>query len=105
MDAGKNFASVCISIEQQDAGVRELYFEQFVEFRTLLQMTLNEEWAWEKEFHLPGGTVVSRIGTQLDGVSVFNKNDWPDIIAFLKPRIVALDSFWENAKYSFDALR
>ena len=105
MDAGKNFASVCISIEQSDADVRELYFDQFSEFRTLLQITLNEEWVWEKECNLPGGAVVSRIGKQLEGVSVFNKNDWPEIIAFLKPRIIALDSFWENARYSFDALR
>lgn len=105
MDAGKDFASICISIEQSDAGVRELYFDQFNEFRTLLQDTLGEDWVWEKEFRLPGGAVVSRIGKELGGVSVFNRNDWPDIIAFLKVRIIALDSFWENAKYSFDALR
>ncbi len=30
---------------------------------------------------------------------------WHDLIAFFKPRIIALDAFWTDAKYSFDALR
>jgi hypothetical protein len=48
---------------------------------------------------------VSRIYKEITGVSVFNKDHWPDLISFFKPRIIALDSFWENAKYGFEDLK
>jgi hypothetical protein len=51
------------------------------------------------------GKTVSRIYKELPGVSVFNKSDWPELISFFKPRLIALDAFWENARYSFDDLR
>ena len=51
------------------------------------------------------GKIVSQIYQELAGKSVFNKNDWSDLISFFKPRIMALDAFWENAKYAFDELR
>jgi hypothetical protein len=31
-------------------------------------------------------------------VNIFHEADWPAIISFLKPRIMALDEFWEIAK-------
>jgi hypothetical protein len=30
------------------------------------------------------------------------RDDWPAIISFLKPRIIALDAFWSQAKYGFE---
>jgi hypothetical protein len=30
------------------------------------------------------------------------EGDWPAIISFLKPRIIALDEFWENVKPGFE---
>lgn len=105
MDAGQKSAVVAITMEHSDAGVRELYFEQFLEFKTLLHATLEEEWIWQQQVFLEDGKVISRIYQELTGVSVFNKEQWPELISFFKPRIIALDSFWENAKYSFDALK
>ena len=104
MDASQKSASICISIEHADPDIQELYYAQFLEFRDLLHSTLEEEWDWQ--LHVPvDGRVVSRICKQREGVSVLNKDHWPDLISFFKPRIIALDSFWENARYSFDELR
>ncbi|RYZ23162.1 MAG: DUF4268 domain-containing protein, partial [Chitinophagaceae bacterium] len=36
---------------------------------------------------------------------IFRREDWPELISFFKPRIVALDAFWSEAKYFFEALR
>ena len=105
MDAGTKEAVIAITLEHRDAGIRELYFEQFLELRDLLHNTLEEEWSWEKQVVLPDGREISRIGKVLSGVSVFNKDQWPDLIPFFKPRIIALDSFWENARWSFEELR
>lgn len=104
MEANQKSAMIAITMEHRDAGIRELYFEQFLEFRTLLQGTLEEEWNWNPKVTLEG-KVISRIAKELPDVSVFNKEQWPDLISFFKPRIIALDGFWENAKYSFEALK
>lgn len=105
MDTGKKAAAVFISIEHGDPGIRELYFGQFLEFKDLLHTTLQEEWEWQVKVSVADGKIISRIYKEISGVSVFNRDQWPELISFFKPRIIALDSFWENAKYSFETLK
>ena len=104
MDTLQNSASISISIEHTDAGIRELYFEQFLELKEVLHSTLEEEWEWQQEV-LVSGKDVSRIVKEFPGASVFTRDQWPNLISFFKPRIIALDSFWENARWSFEGLR
>lgn len=105
MDAGSKSASIAISIEHNDPGIRELYFEQFMEFQTLLHATLDEVWEWQRHASSGKGVNISRIYTELPDASIFTRDDWPALISFFKPRIIALDSFWSDAKYTFEALR
>ncbi|MBT1701329.1 DUF4268 domain-containing protein [Fulvivirgaceae bacterium PWU4] len=105
MDAGQRSAAISISMEHTDPDIQELYFRQFVEFKSLLHAVLEEEWHWQLKVPLADGKIVSRIYKELPGVSVMNKDQWPELISFFKPRIIALDSFWADAKYSFDGLR
>jgi len=105
MDAGAKSAMIGISIEHRDPGIQALYFEQFEELRTMLHTTVEETWQWQLHMTAEDGKLASRIYKELPGVSVFNKDHWPDLISFFKPRIIALDAFWENAKYSFEELR
>ena len=97
MDAESKSAYIAITIEHPDPGIQELYFEQFLELKELLHNTLGEEWKWQLHAKLEDGKVISRIFKELPGVSIFNKGDWPAPISFFKPRIIALDSFWEKA--------
>jgi len=105
MDAGVKSASIFISIEHNDSGIRELYFEQFIQLKSIFHASLGEEWEWQPGFVLEGDRTVARISKTLSGVSVLNKDQWPELISFFKPRIIALDSFWEDAKYTFDGLK
>ncbi len=105
MEAGTKSASIAITMEHRDAGIQELYFEQFLELKNLLHSTLEEEWSWQLHVSSEEGRIISRISKELPNVSIFNKDQWPELISFFKPRIIALDSFWENARYSFEDLR
>jgi hypothetical protein len=105
MEAGKKFAEICISMEHRDAAIQEIYFEQFLELKTMLHSTLQEEWNWQLHTRAEDGKLISKISKEMSGVSVFNKDHWPDLISFFKPRIIALDSFWEDARYTFEELR
>lgn len=95
---------ISIQLTHPDAQIRELIFDQFEEFKGMLTTTLNEEWDWEKSASDEYGKSMSRIGISLEGVSVFNQQHWPDLISFFKPRIIALDEFWDNVKPVFEDL-
>ncbi|MHA4895313.1 DUF4268 domain-containing protein [Pedobacter sp. PWIIR3] len=101
MDADGKAASIAIEMRHPDIAIQELIFEQFKEFKTLLGASLGEEWHWQLNTTDEYGKSISRIFMAKEGISIFKKEDWPELIAFLKPRIIALDNFWNDAKDSF----
>ena len=103
MDADSKSAMISISIEHRDKAIQQLYFEQLAQFKTLLHQELQEEWQWQLHTHVRD-RLISRVFKKLPNVSVFEKNDWPALISFFKPRLIALDRFWEDARFSFEAL-
>jgi len=104
MNAEQKFAVISIDITHPDQETRMLYFEQFKAFKILFNEALNEEWTWETETVNDFGAPLSRISTELNGVSIFNQNDWQALISFLKPRIIALDQFWTDVKPIFESI-
>jgi uncharacterized protein DUF4268 len=104
MNVNQKSAMISITLEHKEPGTRDLYFQQFQELKRLLHTTLEEEWIWQTHAHIAGDKIISRIYKEITEVSVFNKEQWPELISFFKPRIIALDRFWEDARYSFDAL-
>lgn len=105
MEAEKKAASIAIKIAHPDPGIQELYFEQFKELKNALHAALNEDWEWQLHNIGEDGKITSSIIRHLYHVSIFNKNDWPKLISFFKPRIIALDAFWSDARYTFDSLK
>ncbi len=102
MQADQKGASVAIEISHPDKEIKELIFEQFKEFKNILEFQLGETWTWELSEVNEYGKEISRIYTSLPGASVYKKEDWASLISFLKPRIISLDEFWSTAKYSFE---
>jgi hypothetical protein len=105
MQADKRQASIAIEITHPDVGMQELVFEQFKEFRRLLENQLEEEWDWELCTHDEYGKTISRIYKVLPNVSIFKKEDWPSLISFFKPRMIALDEFWNDAQAGFEVFK
>jgi Zn-dependent metalloprotease len=105
MDADKNSATIGITITHPESVIQELFFEQFREIKMMLNSYLNEEWQWALHNKDENGKTISRIYKQISGVSIYNRNDWPQLISFFKPRIIALDEFWSVGQYSFEALK
>jgi hypothetical protein len=105
MEANNRDASVYIELSHKDPGIRQLYFEQFGQLRTLLEQETGSAWEWIPQMQDEHGRQVSRIAQRLEGVNIMKKEDWPRLISFFKPAIIALDEFWSGARYSFEALR
>jgi len=105
MDADKERAYIQIRLSNQDAGIRELMIEQFRQLKSLLDGYLGEAWEWMEDQLDEYGHPYSAIGTVLEGVNIFNRHDWPALIQFFKPRMLALDAFWADAQYSFELFK
>lgn len=105
MQADNTAASIGIEMTHPDIEIQELFFEQFLSLKTMLHSFLGEEWEWALHTTDAHGKVISRIFTEITPVNVFNQDDWPELISFFKPRIIALDEFWSDARYSFDSLK
>jgi hypothetical protein len=104
MDADNKMARIGIDIVHPDAGMRSLMYAQFVEFKNVLEDISGESWKWEEQFVLSDKEMAT-IMLSIDGASIFRKDDWPDLISFFKPRIIALDEFWSLAKHTFDVFK
>lgn len=102
MKAEQGVASIGIEICHSDEELQELFFDQFKVFKKLLIAELGEEWDWKLLVENEFGQQISKIEKVMGGVNVMDQNDWPKIISFLKPRIIALDAYWDNIKPGFE---
>ncbi|GAC1594687.1 MAG: hypothetical protein NVS3B25_17690 [Hymenobacter sp.] len=105
MQADNRQACIGIELTHPDPGIRELFYEQFTEVRALLHEALGETWTWEADAVDSNGLPLSRIYTELSPANLFDRDDWPALISFFKPRLMALDAFWTDAQYAFEALK
>jgi Domain of unknown function (DUF4268) len=102
MDAGKNTARIGIELDLRDDELKERYYKQLELVRNLLEDETGEQWEWEKHLQDEQRRPISRISKTLEGINIFNKADWPGIISFFKPRIMAMDRFWEEVRDGFE---
>jgi hypothetical protein len=105
MDADSRKAYIGIEISHPDKDIQELFFQHFQQLRKILEETVDEQWIWKLHNRNDHGKTISSIYTELSPVNIFDKQDWPALISFFKPRIIALDEWWSQVKYAFEALQ
>ncbi|XZF16317.1 DUF4268 domain-containing protein [Chitinophagaceae bacterium MMS25-I14] len=105
MHADNKTACIAIELSHPDKGIQELMLEQFAELRNVLEGSLEEEWTWILYDKDDNNKTVSRIKYCIERVSIYRQEDWPELISFFKPRIIALDEFWSVAQYHFDIFK
>jgi len=105
MHADNKKAMIGIELTHKDRDIQQIYFEQFLQFKSLFDNSMNEDWRWQLHDFDDHGKIISRIYKEKQRGSIFQKQDWPELISFFKPRIIALDEFWSSIKYAFEILR
>jgi Domain of unknown function (DUF4268) len=101
MDADNKEATIAIEISHPQQEQRLYCYNHFLSLKKLLETTTGFVWQWNEMQHTEHKTI-SSISQQLDDIKVLNQDKWPAIISFLKPRIIALDAFWELVKDGFE---
>lgn len=104
MDANNKQASIAIILHHNDTAVRQQHYAQMLQLKNMLRDATGEDWNWKQDAKDEYGKTYSSIGITTTGVNILNAEDWPALISFLKPRIIALDAFWSNARYAFEML-
>ncbi len=102
LTADQQFASIGIELTHPALEQQKTVYDHFRQVKNLLQSTIGEQWDWVLHTTDENGKVVSRIFTEIAGKNIFNKEDWPALISFFKPRLIGLDAFWNNVKYGFE---
>ena len=95
MEADENGARLCIDIQFPDAGIRNLYYEQFEELKNKLSETY-KDLTWTKDFEHSNGKTIHRISVEKDGCHIFERSDWDKMQLFLKINFKKLDEFWDE---------
>jgi len=93
--ATKKQAEICIELQHKNDDIRYLFYEQFMELKTVFTSAAGE-WIWEKDIYNENEIQISKIYLQLDNVNIFNKNTWQDSFYFFEKHILAFDEFWAD---------
>ena len=104
MDATQEFAHIGIEINHRDPGQALVLYQQFELLKPMLESVLGEAWEWAAAVEPEDQQVISSIALRQYKGSIFKEADWPDIISFLKPRIIKLDEFWCEYKMIFEMM-
>jgi hypothetical protein len=105
MEVDNRQAQIAIVLHHPDPDLQHSYFDRMTEVRSIFEDVIGEnDWTWEQDITDEQGGVVSIVQKRLTRVSLFKNEDWPAIISFLKPRIIALDNFWSMVRYQFPSL-
>ncbi len=96
MESTETYAKFCVDIQFLDAGVREVFFEQFEEFKTVLGELMPYELFWLKSYEHSNGRTIARIYSELNDVNIYNVNDWKQSQQFLHDCFIAFDEFWAD---------
>ena len=102
MNIVQDTASISIEINHPDATEQKIIFEKLFQLKHKLNISLDEEWNWLLHTYDENGKLVSKIYKESKGISLLRREDWPALISFLKPRMMALDEFWNSVKYGFE---
>ena len=96
-------ALVLLDIEPKDEEKRKIYYEKVESLKTILLEDYLDDVIFERNFYLETGKVISRVWVEKTGISINNKNTWPEVFDFFAQKMDAFERFfYENEDYIKD---
>lgn len=102
MDADTKGCSIAIEIRHPQQAERGKLYGQIATFKKIFTEICGANWLWLEDIYDEDGAPISKIYSNKEMVNVFKKDDWPEIISFLKEGIIRLDEFWALVKANFE---
>ena len=96
-------ALVLLDIEPKDEEKRKIYYEKVESLKTILLEDYLDDVIFERNFYLETGKIISSVWVEKTGISINNKNTWPEIFDFFAEKMDAFERFfYENEDYIKD---
>ena len=96
-------AQVLLDIEPKDEEKRKIYYEKVESLKTIILEDYLDDVIFERNFYLETGKVISRLWVEKTGISINNKNTWPEVFDFFAEKMDAFERFfYENEDYIKD---
>ncbi len=92
------FAGIEIADAKSEPGARLL--AALMDTLPLLQRHTEQEWDWISVENRPPNSLFR--GTALYGKSPIVPTNWPELIAFFKKNLLAMDAYWADAGVAFE---
>ena len=104
LEADKRTAKICVDLQMEDAGIREIYYAQFKEVQGVFHDLTGIEWDWNENFTNEYNVTLSRLSISIDKVNMYNKDNWQTIFEFYEKYLIGMDEFWVEFKDLFKQL-
>ena len=98
METTGKFTRFSFDIQPKDDGVRSILWEQMTELRVVLEDQMGSSGVWSEFDSVFAGRNVSRIYWERTDLNFYSDTDLPDILAFLKGKLIAFDAFYQEYK-------
>ena len=96
-------AQVLLDIEPKDENKRIIYYEKVESLKNILLEDYLEDAIFERNFYLETGKEISRVWVEKTGISINNKNTWPEVFDFFAEKMDAFERFfYEHEDYIKD---
>ena len=102
--ANQKEAYLIVEIKTKDVEIKNLLFDQFLEFKGLFESEVGDNWIWIKEDFNEFNQERALIKSPVTVINIYNKMDWDIPFSFFKKNLIAFDAFWENPKLIFKNL-
>lgn len=103
MEVQNGLAYIGIEFSHNDLNIQKVFFDHFKLLQVEFEETVFEKWIWEKSIE-NNNKEICRVYIILEQVNIFHKSDWPEIISFLKKRLISFDIFWCKNREIFKML-
>ena len=104
LDINPKKAAFAIELQHTDDGIRALFYEQFIELKTMLNNHVDNQLIWEELAFNKYQQPISRMYIELPDVSIYNKDDWQSAFQFFEKKMTGLHEFWEEFSEIFKNL-
>jgi len=91
-------ALVSIDAVSKDPILRGYYYEKLESLKKLLLDEVSSKLIFDAQYTLDSGKTVSRVYLVKEGVSIHNKNSWPEVFEFFNKNMDKFETFFIDYK-------
>lgn len=83
----RSYVGIELGIAKGTKEANKIFFDELVKYKSEIEEKFGHELNWERL----DNKKMSRISYQLSGVNIFDKDDWPKMLEFLVPNMIAFE--------------